>query len=89
MNGSAVNKGNPGLAAALRVLKRLQEKHQGVIEASDAPEQVTKVTLLEARGRINLYKVETNLGSHKVAAPSEAAARATIESELKEKASLT
>lgn len=28
-------KGNPELAAALRVLKRLQEKHHGVVEASD------------------------------------------------------
>jgi len=34
----AANKGNPELAAALRVLKRLQEKHQGVVEASDLTE---------------------------------------------------
>ncbi len=31
----AAKNGNPALAAALRALKRLQEKHQGVVEASD------------------------------------------------------
>jgi hypothetical protein len=35
MASSAEKKGNPELAAALRVLKRLQEKHQGVVEAND------------------------------------------------------
>jgi hypothetical protein len=38
MNQPATKKGNPELAAALRVLKRLQEKHQGVVEASDLAE---------------------------------------------------
>lgn len=38
MNQSAAKKGNPELAAALRTLKRLQEKHQGVVEASDLSE---------------------------------------------------
>jgi hypothetical protein len=38
MNQLAGKKGNPELAAALRVLKRLQEKHQGVVEASDLSE---------------------------------------------------
>ena len=28
-------KGNPTLTAALKTLKRLQEKHSGVVEASD------------------------------------------------------
>ena len=36
---AAAKKGNPELAAALRVLKRLQEKHQGVVEASDLSER--------------------------------------------------
>jgi hypothetical protein len=53
---------------------------KGTIEPADTAEQVTKVTLLETKGRINIYKVETNLGIHKVAAPDEAAARAAIES---------
>lgn len=35
MNQPAAKKGNPELSAALRVLKRLQEKHQGVVKASD------------------------------------------------------
>lgn len=34
----ASKKGNPELAAALRALKRLQEKHQGVVESSDLSE---------------------------------------------------
>jgi hypothetical protein len=52
---------------------------KGKIEAPDAPEQVTRVTLLQARGSINIYQVETNLGLRRVAAPNEAAARALIE----------
>ena len=52
---------------------------KGRIEAPDAPEQVKRVTLLQARGQINIYEVETNLGIRKVAAPNEAAARALIE----------
>lgn len=39
MPAPAAKKGNPELAAALRVLKRLQEKHQGVVESGDLTEE--------------------------------------------------
>jgi hypothetical protein len=35
MPAPPARKGNPELASALRILKRLQEKHQGVVESSD------------------------------------------------------
>ncbi len=38
MTHPPAKKGNPELAAALRALKRLQEKHHGVVEASDLSE---------------------------------------------------
>lgn len=43
MSLTSESKGNPELAAALRVLKRLQEKHHGVIEANDLADQVRKL----------------------------------------------
>lgn len=39
MPAAPAKKGNPELAAALRVLKRLQEKHQGVVESGDLTEK--------------------------------------------------
>ena len=39
MNQSAAKKGNPELASALRTLKRLQEKHHGVVESSDLSDE--------------------------------------------------
>jgi hypothetical protein len=40
MNSSrGKSKGNPRLAAALKTLKRLQEKHDGVVEASDLKDE--------------------------------------------------
>jgi hypothetical protein len=43
-------------------------------------EVVTKVFLVRSAGNVNLYDVETNLGSHNVAAPNEAEARRLVES---------
>ncbi len=40
-------KGNPALAAALKTLKRLQEKHHGVVEASDIRSDEQRLLLLE------------------------------------------
>ena len=40
-------KGNPTLAAALKTLKRLQEKHHGVIEASDIKDEQQRTILLD------------------------------------------
>jgi len=40
-------KGNPALAAALKTLKRLQEKHHGVVEASDLKDDEQRAMLLE------------------------------------------
>jgi hypothetical protein len=41
------SKGNPKLAAALKTLKRLQEKHDGVIEASDLKDDQQRILLVE------------------------------------------
>ena len=41
-------KGNPTLAAALRTLKRLQEKHSGVVESSDIKVDEQRTVLVEA-----------------------------------------
>jgi hypothetical protein len=41
---------------------------------------VTKVTLRAAMGNTNLYEVETNLGTRRVAAPDEGAAKEMVES---------
>lgn len=40
-------KGNPTLAAALKTLKRLQEKHNGVIETSDIKSDEQRVVLVD------------------------------------------
>jgi len=42
------SKGNPTLAAALRTLKRLQEKHNGVVESSDIKVDEQRTVLVEA-----------------------------------------
>ena len=47
MASSAPKKGNPELAAALRMLKRLQEKHQGVVEAGDLSDN-HRILLMDA-----------------------------------------
>lgn len=47
MSSPAPKKGNPELAAALRVLKRLQEKHHGVVEATDLSDN-HRVLLMDA-----------------------------------------
>jgi hypothetical protein len=54
---------------------------KGRIETPDAPEQVKRVTLVRAAGQVNIYEVETNLGVRRVAAPTEADARALIENQ--------
>ena len=41
------SKGNPTLAAALKTLKRLQEKHNGVIETSDIKRDEQRVELVD------------------------------------------
>ncbi len=41
------SKGNPALAAALRTLKRLQEKHHGVVEASDLKDDEQRTLLVD------------------------------------------
>ena len=41
------SKGNPTLATALKTLKRLQEKHDGVVEASDLKDGEQRVLLVE------------------------------------------
>ncbi|EKD96865.1 MAG: hypothetical protein ACD_23C01213G0001, partial [uncultured bacterium] len=41
------SKGNPTLAAALKTLKRLQEKHDGVVEASDLKDDEQRILLVE------------------------------------------
>ena len=41
------SKGNTTLAAALKTLKRLQEKHDGVVEASDLKDDEQRVLLVE------------------------------------------
>ena len=40
-------KGNPTLAAALKTLKRLQEKHNGVIETSDIKRDEQRAVLVD------------------------------------------
>ena len=40
-------KGNPTLVAALKTLKRLQEKHDGVVEASDLKDDEQRILLVE------------------------------------------
>lgn len=54
---------------------------RGELVAAAAKETVLSVTLLRAAGRTNLYEVETKLGKRRVAAASEAAARALVEDE--------
>jgi hypothetical protein len=51
----------------------------GEIKAETVKEVVQSITLIKAVGSTNLYEVQTNLGTRKVAAQDEAAARATIE----------
>lgn len=41
------SKGNPTLVAALKMLKRLQEKHDGVVEASDLKDDEQRILLVE------------------------------------------
>jgi len=40
-------KGNATLAAALKALKRLQERHHGVVEASDLADDEQRAVLVE------------------------------------------
>ena len=40
-------KGNPTLTAALKTLKRLQEKHNGVVEASDFKDDEQRAVLVD------------------------------------------
>lgn len=40
-------KGNPTLTAALKTLKRLQEKHNGVVEASDFKDDDQRAILVD------------------------------------------
>ncbi len=48
MNASrGKSKGNPTLEAALKTLKRLQEKHDGVVEASDLKDNEQRILLVE------------------------------------------
>jgi hypothetical protein len=49
------------------------------IEPAATKEVVVKVFLIRKAGDVFLYDVETNLGSHRVAAPSEAEARRIVE----------
>ncbi len=51
------------------------------VEPAAVREAVTKVTLIRPAGKVNLYQVETNLGTHRVAAPDEDGARALVESQ--------
>jgi hypothetical protein len=51
----------------------------GEAKVETAKEVVQNVTLIKALGTTNLYEVQTNLGSRRVAAQDEAAARATVE----------
>lgn len=44
---SSQPKGNSALAAALKTLKRLQEKHNGVVEASDLKEDAQRAVLVD------------------------------------------
>lgn len=44
---SGRSKGNPTLAAALKTLKRLQEKHDGVVQASDLKDDAQRIVLVE------------------------------------------
>ena len=41
------SKGNPRLAAALKTLKRLQEKHGGVVKASDLKDDEQRIMLVD------------------------------------------
>jgi hypothetical protein len=51
----------------------------GEAKVETVKEFVQSITLIKAVGSTNLYEVQTNLGTRKVAAQDEAAARATIE----------
>jgi hypothetical protein len=50
------------------------------VEPVATKEVVTKVLLVRSAGNVNLYDVETNMGSHNVAAPNEAEAKRLVES---------
>jgi hypothetical protein len=43
----------------------------GEIQTETVKEVVQKITFIKAVGSTNLYEVQTNLGTRKVAAPSE------------------
>jgi hypothetical protein len=51
----------------------------GEVNVEMAKEVVQSITLIKTVGTTNLYEVQTNLGSRRVAAQDEAAARATVE----------
>jgi hypothetical protein len=51
----------------------------GEVQVETAKEVVQSITLIRTVGTTNLYEVQTNLGTHRIAAEDEAAARATIE----------
>lgn len=52
---------------------------KGEVQVAAAKEIVQSITFLRTMGKTNLYAVQTNLGSRKIAAASEDAARALIE----------
>jgi hypothetical protein len=66
-------------AAAGAMLIEESMSPKGELVAAEARALVTRITFLRASGKMNLYEVETNLGTRRVAAPSEAAARSMIE----------
>jgi len=51
----------------------------GEAKAVTVKEAIQSITFIKAVGTTNLYEVKTNLGTHRVAAEDEAAARATVE----------
>ncbi|MFA6287733.1 MAG: hypothetical protein WC661_10150 [Opitutaceae bacterium] len=52
---------------------------KGEVQAASTKEVVQTITFLRAVGKTNLYEVKTNLGTKKIAAVSEEAARSLIE----------
>jgi hypothetical protein len=63
---------------AMEVEQSLSPK--GELRENTVRTQVTKVTLIKAIGKTNLYEVETSGGTERVAATDEAAAKAMVES---------
>jgi hypothetical protein len=77
-------KGLPQFDLKTEAAKGAMEVEQSLSPRGEAKEEVvetrvTKVTLIKSLGKTNLYEVETNNGSERVAAADEGAARAMIE----------